>query len=233
MFTGIIEEVGEVAGIIDTGAFSTISISGKNVFDDLQIGSSIAVNGVCLTVRTIGADERSECKRDSAQPSNDERRECKRDSAQPSNNVFSAEMSRETLDRTSLGSLARRSIVNLERPMRADARFGGHIVQGHVDGLGRIASFNREGDAWDLLVEYPASAARYIVEKGSIAVDGISLTVASLQGPRRFSVAIIPHTFENTNLRNAQAGDPVNLEFDVVAKYVENLLSKTHAIRKD
>ena len=203
MFTGIIEEVGEVAGIIDTGAFSTISISGKSVFDDLHIGSSIAVNGVCLTVRTIGA------------------------------NLFSAEMSRETLDRTSLGSLARRSIVNLERPMRADARFGGHIVQGHVDGLGRIASFNREGDAWDLLVEYPASAARYIVEKGSIAVDGISLTVASLQGPRRFSVAIIPHTFENTNLRTAQAGDPVNLEFDVVAKYVENLLSKTHAIRKD
>ena len=203
MFTGIIEEVGEVAGIIDTGAFSTISISGKSVFDDLHIGSSIAVNGVCLTVRTIGA------------------------------NLFSAEMSRETLDRTSLGSLARRSIVNLERPMRADARFGGHIVQGHVDGLGRIASFNREGDAWDLLVEYPASSARYIVEKGSIAVDGISLTVASLQGPRRFSVAIIPHTFENTNLRNAQAGDPVNLEFDVVAKYVENLLSKTHAIRKD
>ena len=218
MFTGIIEEVGEVSGIIDTGGFRTISVSGTSVFDDLHIGSSIAVNGVCLTVRTIGADERSECKRDSAQPSN---------------NVFSAEMSRETLDRTSLGSLARRSIVNLERPMRADARFGGHIVQGHVDGLGRIASFNREGDAWDLLVEYPASAARYIVEKGSIAVDGISLTVASLQGPRRFSVAIIPHTFENTNLRNAQAGDPVNLEFDVVAKYVENLLSKTHAIRKD
>src|SRR6516162_9411757 len=218
MFTGIIEEVGEVSGIIDTGGFRTISVSGTSVFDDLHIGSSIAVNGVCLTVRTIGADERSECKRGIAQPPN---------------NVFSAEMSRETLDRTSLGSLARRSIVNLERPMRADARFGGHIVQGHVDGLGRIASFNREGDAWDLLVEYPASAARYIVEKGSIAVDGISLTVASLQGPRRFSVAIIPHTFENTNLRTAQAGDPVNLEFDVVAKYVENLLSKTHAIRKD
>jgi riboflavin synthase len=218
MFTGIIEEVGEVSGIIDTGGFRTISVSGTSVFDDLHIGSSIAVNGVCLTVRTIGADERSECKRDSAQPSN---------------NVFSAEMSRETLDRTSLGSLAQRSIVNLERPMRADARFGGHIVQGHVDGLGRIASFNREGDAWDLSVEYPASAARYIVEKGSIAVDGISLTVASLQGPRRFSVAIIPYTFENTNLRTARAGDPVNLEFDVVAKYVENLLSKTHAIRKD
>ena len=203
MFTGIIEEVGEVADITNTGAFCTISVSGKCVFDDLRIGSSIAVNGVCLTVRTIGA------------------------------NVFSAEMSRETLDRTSLGSLARRSIVNLERPMRADARFGGHIVQGHVDGLGRIAAFNREGDAWDLSVEYPASAARYIVEKGSIAVDGISLTVASLQGPRRFSVAIIPHTFENTNLRVAKAGDLANLEFDVVAKYVEKLLSRTHAIRND
>jgi riboflavin synthase len=218
MFTGIIEEVGEVVEIIDTGDFRTISLSGKSVFDDLRIGSSIAVNGVCLTVRTIGADERSEWKRDSAQPSN---------------NVFSAEMSRETLDRTSLGSLARRSIVNLERPMRADARFGGHIVQGHVDGLGRIASFYREGDAWDLAVEYPVSAARYIVEKGSIAVDGISLTVAALQPPRFFSVAIIPHTFENTNLRTARAGDPVNLEFDVVAKYVENLLSRTHAIRND
>jgi riboflavin synthase len=203
MFTGIIEEVGEVVALIDTGDFLMISVSGKGVFDDLRIGSSIALNGVCLTVRTIGA------------------------------NVFSAEMSRETLDRTSLGSLARRSIVNLERPMRADARFGGHIVQGHVDGLGRIAAFNREGDAWDLSVEYPASAARYIVEKGSIAVDGISLTVALLQGPQRFSVAIIPHTFENTNLKAAKTGDPVNLEFDVVAKYVENLLSKTHAIRND
>jgi riboflavin synthase len=203
MFTGIIEEVGEVVAIKDTGDFRAISFSGRCVFDDLRIGSSIAVNGVCLTVRTIGA------------------------------NVFSAEMSRETLDRTSLGALAPRSIVNLERPMRADARFGGHIVQGHVDGLGRIAAFNREGDAWDLSVEYPASAARYIVEKGSIAVDGISLTVASLQDPRRFSVAIIPHTFENTNLSVAKAGDPVNLEVDVVAKYVENLLSKTHAIRND
>lgn len=203
MFTGIIEEVGEIIALIDTGDFRMISVSGKCVFDDLRIGSSIAVNGVCLTVRTIGA------------------------------NVFTSEMSRETLDRTSLGSLARRSIVNLERPMRADARFGGHIVQGHVDGLGRIAAFNREGDAWDLSVEYPASAARYIVEKGSIAVDGISLTVASLQGSRRFSVAIIPHTFENTNLKTAKAGDSVNLEFDIVAKYVENLLSKTHAIRND
>jgi riboflavin synthase len=203
MFTGIIEEVGEVVGINDKGDFRTILVRGNCVFDDLHLGSSIAVNGVCLTARTIEGK------------------------------VFSAEMSRETLERTSLGNLAAASIVNLERPMRADSRFGGHIVQGHVDGLGRIVHFKREGDAWDLAVEYPEAAGRYIVEKGSIAVDGISLTVAALKRPRTFSVAIIPHTFENTNLKAANAGGPVNLEFDIVAKYVENLLSRTNAIRND
>src|SRR5262249_31353337 len=137
-----------------------------------------------------------------------------------------------TLQRTSLGGLAQGSIVNLERPMRGDSRFGGHIVQGHVDGLGRIRRFDRQGDAWILEGEFPAAGARYIVEKGSIAVDGISLTVASLVGANAFSVAIIPHTFENTNLKNAKAGDPVNLEFDVLAKYVENLI-KPYATRND
>ena len=141
-------------------------------------------------------------------------------------------MSKETLDRTSLGSLKKGAVVNLERPMRADSRFGGHIVQGHVDGVGRIRGFDREGDAWNLEVEYPDFASRYIVEKGSIAVDGISLTVASLQGSSVFSVAIIPHTFENTNLKAARTNDPVNLEFDILAKYVENLL-KPYAIRND
>src|SRR5262249_284965 len=158
------------------------------------------VNGVCLTVRSIGVD------------------------------IFSAEMSRETLDRTNLGSLAKDAIVNLERPMRADSRFDGHIVQGHVDGVGRIHRFDREGDAWNLEVEHPAAGSRYIVEKGSIAVDGISLTVAALQDSCIFSVAIIPHTFENTNLKAAKAGDPVNLEYDVLAKYVENLM-KPYAFR--
>src|ERR1051326_3461907 len=181
MFTGIIEETGRIARIEDTGDFRTIYVAGKAVFDDLRLGSSIAVNGVCLTARSIAAD------------------------------TFSAEMSRETLARTSLGNLAKGSIVNLERPMRADSRFGGHIVQGHVDGVGRISRFEREGDAWDLEVEYPAGGSRYIVEKGSITVDGISLTVAALRGARAFSVAIIPHTFENTNLRAARAGDPGNL----------------------
>jgi riboflavin synthase len=116
--------------------------------------------------------------------------------------------------------------------MRADSRFGGHIVQGHVDGVGRIHRFDRQGDAWNLEIEYPAAGSRYIVEKGSIAVDGISLTVASLLGSSVFSVAIIPHTFENTNLSAARAGDAVNLEFDVLAKYMENLI-KPYAIRND
>src|SRR5580693_2008739 len=202
MFTGIIEETGEIAGLSDAGDFRTIRVQGRVIFDDLRPGSSIAVNGVCLTARSVEA------------------------------NAFSAEMSRETLDRTSLGNLAVGAIVNLERPMRGDSRFGGHIVQGHVDGVGRIRSFNRDGDAWNLVIEYPESGSRYIVEKGSIAVDGISLTVASLQGSNVFSVAIIPHTFENTNLKESRPADPVNLEFDILAKYVENLI-RPYAIRND
>jgi riboflavin synthase len=202
MFTGIIEEAGEIREIKDSSAFRTIHVTGKTVFSDLSPGASIAVNGVCLTVRSLGA------------------------------NVFTAEMSHETLARTSLGNLRHGTLVNLERPMRADSRFGGHIVQGHVDGVGRIRRFDREGDAWNLDVEYPHGGSRYIVEKGSIAVDGISLTVASLGGAGVFSAAIIPHTFENTNLKAAKAGDPVNIEFDVLAKYVENLI-KQYAVRTD
>ncbi len=196
MFTGIIEEVGEIAELSESGGFRKIRVSARSVLDDMKPGSSIAVNGVCLTATTITTDS------------------------------FAADLSHETLDRTSLGRLRKGSIVNLERPMRADARFGGHIVQGHVDGVGKIRCFDRQGDVWDLEVEYSAADARYIVEKGSIAVDGISLTVAALPGPNVFSVAIIPHTFDNTNLRTARAGDPVNLEFDVLAKYVENLIRR-------
>jgi riboflavin synthase len=202
MFTGIIEEIGEIVKVEDTGKFRAIYVSGQNVFDDIRTGSSIAVNGVCLTARSI------------------------------SNHTFSAEMSRETLDRTSLADLGSGTIVNLERPMRADGRFGGHIVQGHVDSVGRIRRFDRQDDAWNLEVKYPESASRYIVEKGSIAIDGISLTVAKLLDPDVFSVAIIPHTFENTNLKAAQPGAAVNLEFDVVAKYIENLL-KPYAFRNN
>lgn len=202
MFTGIIEEIGEITEISDAGDFRTLHVHARDVMSDLAIGSSIAVNGVCLTARSITRTN------------------------------FSAELSRETLSCTSLGSLAQGSIVNLERPMRADSRFGGHIVQGHVDGVGRIRRFDREGDAWNLEVEYPEAGARYIIEKGSICVDGMSLTVASLPGSSVFSVAIIPHTFKNTNLKAAKPDSPVNLEFDVLAKYVESLI-KANAIRTD
>jgi riboflavin synthase len=201
MFTGIIEEVGEITEIDETRNFRTIRVRAHNVMQDLGLGSSIAVNGVCLTVRSLTA------------------------------NSFTAELSHETLERTTLRSTKRGSLLNLERPMRADSRFGGHIVQGHVDGVGKIRSFNRTGDSWDLEIEAAEAASRYIVEKGSIAVDGISLTVAALRSGG-FSIAIIPHTLENTNLRAAKPGDAVNLEYDVVAKYVESLL-KPYAIRND
>jgi riboflavin synthase len=194
MFTGIIEEIGEVAEVIDAHDFRILRIHAGTVMDDLTLGSSIAVNGVCLTARSITPTG------------------------------FSADLSRETINRTSLVSLKPGSMVNLERSMRVDSRLGGHIVQGHVDGVGRIRNFDRRGDAWDLEIQYPEAESRYIIEKGSISIDGISLTVASLEGSDVFSVAIIPHTFDNTNLKAAKTGDLVNLEFDILAKYVEKMI---------
>jgi riboflavin synthase len=195
MFTGIIEELGEVVSIDDTKDLRTIRVRAPRTIKDMQPGSSIAVNGVCLTARTLTGDS------------------------------FTAELVRETLNRSSLGNLTVNGVVNLERPMKADGRFDGHIVQGHVDGLGIIKDFVLEGDYRTLRVEFPESAARYIVEKGSITVDGISLTVAAITSTV-FDIAIIPHTFENTNLKRARAGDSVNLEFDIIAKYVERMLKK-------
>jgi riboflavin synthase len=194
MFTGIIEEVGEIAEISDSGGFRTLRVRARRILNGIQTGASISVNGVCLTARTIHVDG------------------------------FTADLSNETLERTSLKVLAAGSLVNLERPMRADGRFDGHIVQGHVDGVGRIRAFTRKGDDYRLEVEFSESALRYIVEKGSISVDGISLTIARVR-PCVFEVAIIPHTFDNTNLQRVQPGDPVNLEFDVIAKYVERMLA--------
>lgn len=194
MFTGIIEAVGEIAAIEDIGEFRTLRVQAGNILDGISTGASIAVNGVCLTVRALASGS------------------------------FTADLSRETLERTSLQALRHGTTVNLERPMRADGRFGGHIVQGHVDGIGKIRAFDRDGDNWNLKVEFPATGKRYIVEKGSIAIDGISLTVAAIHGSV-LEVAIIPHTFENTNLQHAKTGDAVNLEFDVIAKYVERMLN--------
>jgi riboflavin synthase len=193
MFTGIVEELGEVIGIEPEGDSARLTIRGPLVAEDAAHGASIAVNGVCLTVTDV------------------------KDAA------FTADVMRETLSRSSLGVLRPGSRVNLERPVRLADRLGGHLVQGHVDGVGSIVS-RESGDRWDVVtIGLPEELSRYVVEKGSITVDGVSLTVVDA-GADRFTVALIPTTLELTVLGRKQPGDPVNLEVDVVAKYVERLL---------
>ena len=194
MFTGIVEELGEVAGMADLGDSVRLTVHGPLVVDGSGHGDSIAVNGVCLTVVESGPG------------------------------TFTADVMRETLDRSCLGALVVGDRVNLERPMRLDGRLGGHLVQGHVDGTGTIESRDRS-EHWEVVrVSLPADLARYVVHKGSITVDGVSLTVASVD-EGSFTVSLIPTTLALTTLGRKQAGDPVNLEVDVVAKYVERLLA--------
>jgi len=194
MFTGIVEELGEVAELADLGDSVRLTLRGPVVVDGAGHGDSIAVNGVCLTVVETGTD------------------------------TFTADVMRETLDRSCLGALVVGDRVNLERPMRLDGRLGGHLVQGHVDGTGTIESRDRSAH-WEVVrLSLPADLARYVVHKGSITVDGVSLTVASVDD-RSFTVSLIPTTLALTTLGRKQAGDPVNLEVDVVAKYVERLLA--------
>jgi len=201
MFTGIIEEIGEIAewkrGDEPSGG-ATLVVRAPGCLRNgskLQEGESISVNGVCLTAREFTADS------------------------------FSADLSPETLERTNLGALQPGSRVNLERAMTPSSRFGGHIVQGHVDGVGKMTSLAAlaDGNYW-LTVEIPSNLERYVVWKGSISLNGISLTVATLEG-NQVGVAVIPHTYENTILREMQTGDPVNVECDVLAKHVEKLLA--------
>ncbi|MFI6450726.1 riboflavin synthase [Streptosporangium amethystogenes] len=193
MFTGIVEELGEIAGIEQLADAARLSIRGRTVTSDAGHGDSIAVNGVCLTVVDV-ADE-----------------------------VFTADVMKETLDRSSLGALRPGSPVNLERAVRADQRLGGHIVQGHVDGTGVLLS-REPGEHWEVVrVSLPPDLDRYVVEKGSITVDGISLTVVSV-GSGGFTVSLIPTTLRLTTLGAKRPGDPVNLEVDVIAKHVEKLV---------
>ena len=193
MFTGIIEEVGTVSRVQRSGSSSFIEIQAKKVLEDIHLGDSIAVNGVCLTVTHFDSS------------------------------IFRADVMNETLSRSSLGSLTTGSPVNLERAMAANGRFGGHIVSGHIDGTGTVTDIRNDGIA----VWYTVSAApellHYIVEKGSIAIDGISLTVAKVTDTS-FSVSIIPHTAAQTILGTKKAGDTVNLENDIIGKYVEKLI---------
>jgi riboflavin synthase len=193
MFTGIVEELGEIVAIEPAGDSAAITIRGPLVTQDAVHGASIAVNGVCLTVVEVKDD------------------------------TFTADVIKETLDRSSLGVLEAGSKVNLERPVRLQDRLGGHLVQGHVDGVGRILS-RTPGERWDVVtISLPEGMSRYLVDKGSITVDGISLTVVEA-GADRFSVALIPTTLSLTSLGAKRPGEPVNLEADVVAKYVERML---------
>lgn len=194
MFTGIIEERGRIASAERRDHLLVCRIEATRVLEDLPLGGSIAVAGCCLTA--VAVDPRG----------------------------FVCELTEETLRRTAFETRLRPgATVNLERPMKANGRFDGHIVQGHVDGVGRVRSLRPEGRAAELAIEPPRELERYLVGKGSVAVDGVSLTVASLD-PGVFTVALIPYTLVETSLCELQAGDPVNLEADVIAKYVERLL---------
>ena len=195
MFTGIIEEVGQVAAIGKKGKQRRLTISASHVPAQLRRGSSIAVSGVCLTATAVRKLS------------------------------FGADLAQETWTRTSFSRLKPGALVNLELPMPANGRFDGHIVQGHVDGTGRLVSLTPIPGAEDywLSVSVPSELTRYIVPKGSLAIEGISLTVAAIDGTE-VRLAIIPHTAEATNLRSLKTGDPVNLEIDMIAKYVEKMM---------
>jgi riboflavin synthase len=194
MFTGIVEEVGRLRSLTPTESGARIVVECHDVLTDAYVGSSIAVNGVCLTAVELATD------------------------------CFAADLAPETLRLTNLGKMQAGSLVNLERPLLPSVRLSGHIVQGHVDGMGKLEGLDQTApDAWWLRVRVPAELDRYVVYKGSIAIDGISLTVARIED-RLVSVAIIPHTYEHTALRDRRPGDLVNLETDVVAKYVEKMI---------
>lgn len=193
MFTGIIEETGVVQAVRTGSGSIAVSVGGDLIFGDLKVGDSVAVNGVCLTV------------------------------ARMSGKSFTADVMRETAERSSIGGLKAGVRVNLERAMPAAGRFGGHIVSGHVDGTGRVTDVRSDGNAVRFRIEAPGNVMRHIVEKGSVAVDGASLTVAS-EEQSGFWVSVIPHTMKSTTLSDRSAGDAVNLESDMIGKYVDKLL---------
>jgi riboflavin synthase len=196
MFTGIVEGTGTVAALAaaDDASGARLEVEAPFLAGDLRLGESVAVNGCCLTV------------------------------AQATAAGFAADLVAETLRRTALGGLAAGDLVNLERPMALGGRLGGHLVQGHVDGVARVLDRTAVGDGEEVRIELPAELERFVVEKGSVAVDGVSLTVAGV-GSGWFAVALVPHTLEVTTLGRRRPGDPVQLEVDVVAKYVERLVA--------
>ncbi len=202
MFTGIVEEVGKITRIEQHGENRRITIEAANTPKELGSGHSVSVSGVCLTALDI----------------------------RPTS--FCADLAPETWVRTSFSRIREGALVNLELPMKADGRFGGHVVQGHVDGVGKLIEFERildseghDSENWWLHIQIPSDVEKYTVFKGSISIEGISLTVAKLER-NRCTIAIIPHTVELTNLGSLKPGDPVNLEADVIAKYVEKMMTR-------
>jgi len=195
LFTGIIEEVGHVTSIANKNDNRRLTVSASHVVKELKKGDSIAVSGVCLTAVEITSKS------------------------------FAADLAEETWNRTSFSRIKPGALVNLELPMRADGRFGGHIVQGHVDGTGKFISLDEipGTDNYWLRIEIPPELTRYVIFKGSLSIEGISLTVAKVEGTQ-VTVAIIPHTTEMTNLKSFRPDDPVNLEVDLIAKYVEKMM---------
>jgi len=195
MFTGIVEEIGRITSIEQRGENRRITVTAANTPRELKPGDSVAVSGVCLTALDIKPGS------------------------------FCADLAPETWVRTSFSRIHEGALVNLELPMKSDGRFGGHIVQGHVDGVGKLIAFERiaESENWWLYIELPDDVEKYTVYKGSISIEGISLTVAKLE-KNRCTIAIIPHTVEMTNLHSLKPGDPVNLEADLIAKYVEKMM---------
>jgi len=196
MFTGIIEEVGKIISVRNDQNSSQLMIQGKTILSDLKIGDSVAVNGVCLTV------------------------------AHFDKTIFTADVMNETQNRSTLGVLKKGDHVNLERAMPANGRFGGHIVSGHIDGTGTISQIRRDDNAVWFTIKTTPKILSYIVEKGSIAIEGISLTVAGLGGDY-FEVSVIPHTMSETTLLSKKSGDRLNLENDLIGKYVERFLKNT------
>jgi riboflavin synthase len=198
MFTGIVAALGAVADVAETPTGRRLHLQDDHLFREIEVGDSVAVNGVCLTVVKVGDDE------------------------------VAVDVVQESLDRSNLGDLLQGSRVDLERPMPANGRFDGHIVQGHVDGVGTVTAIEAEGDARRVTIELSDDLSRYVVEKGSVTVDGVSLTVTAVgdEGPATFEIVLIPHTLEVTVLGLRKVGDTVNLEMDVLAKYVERLMSK-------
>ncbi|HET6179745.1 MAG TPA: riboflavin synthase [Candidatus Sulfotelmatobacter sp.] len=195
MFTGIVEEVGRISRIEQRGENRRITVAAENAPKELKTGNSVSVSGVCLTALDIKPGS------------------------------FCADLAPETWVRTSFSRVHQGALLNLELPMKSDGRFGGHIVQGHVDGVGKLLAFDRIADSenWWLDIELPSDVEKYTVYKGSISIEGISLTVAKLES-NRCTIAIIPHTVEMTNLHSLKPGDPINLEADLIAKYVEKMM---------